>query len=367
LEVGTKENPRHICGISGGKDSSALVIHIKRTRPELFDKLELFFTDTGSELPEVYTYLEKMEKFLGKTILRIKVDLESAEGYKAVTGEDQSVPFDEILKSYKGYLPAPNARWCTRVLKLKPLEAWINGEYCISYIGLRADEPEREGYSSRTKANNIIPNFPFRQDGIEIDDVYRILEETVGLPEYYKWRTRSGCYFCFYQRRVEWAILFNLYPEWFEKSKEYETQHEDGRTFTWVKDKPLDYVEQNYKDIIIRYITKQYKKSQNQSQFHYALSDMINLVQQGQIRELVDSWDIKSYMMLTVKIKKVVPFAQFKEINLMRWSIIKNGEEVETADCIYDACDKVSFVEYPREDFKFIVDCKTNTVTIIVT
>lgn len=61
MTLGTKDNPRHICGISGGKDSSALTVHLKNTRPEVFNKLEFCFTDTGSELPEVYEYLEKME------------------------------------------------------------------------------------------------------------------------------------------------------------------------------------------------------------------------------------------------------------------------------------------------------------------
>ena len=49
---------RHILGISGGKDSAALAIHMARTRPEL--NIEYFFTDTGEELPEVYSYLSKL-------------------------------------------------------------------------------------------------------------------------------------------------------------------------------------------------------------------------------------------------------------------------------------------------------------------
>ena len=32
-------------------------------------------------------------------------------------------------------------------------------------------------------------------------------------PAYYDWRTRSGCYFCFFQRRIEWVGLKERYPE----------------------------------------------------------------------------------------------------------------------------------------------------------
>jgi 3'-phosphoadenosine 5'-phosphosulfate sulfotransferase (PAPS reductase)/FAD synthetase len=291
---GTKENPRHISGISGGKDSSAMAIHIKNNYPEIFEKLELFFTDTGSELEEVYTYLDKLEIYLGKKIVRIKADPTIPEKFKVVDGEDASVPFDDLLKQFKGYLPAPNARWCTRTMKLVPLEQWVGNDYCISYIGIRADEMDREGYVSRSKNKNITPVLLFQQDGLIIDDIYRILEESgVGLPEYYKWRTRSGCYFCFYQRRVEWAILYILYPNWFEESKKYETQHADGRSYTWVKDKPLDYVAENADDIIIRYIRKQFKKSVDKSVFTYNENEMIELIKNGKLKELLDSWDMK--------------------------------------------------------------------------
>ena len=66
-------------------------------------------------------------------------------------------------------------------------------------------------------------------------DVYRILEESgLGLPEYYKWRTRSGCYFCFYQRKAEWVGLMDNHPELFELAKGYEKfNDETGERYTW--------------------------------------------------------------------------------------------------------------------------------------
>lgn len=293
MKKGTTENPRHLSGISGGKDSAAMAIHIKNNYPEIFKKLELFFTDTGSELPEVYTFLDKLEQYLGKKIVRLKADPNREEKFKVVDNEDTSNPFEDLLNQYKGYLPAPNARWCTRTMKLVPLEEWVGDDYCISYIGIRADE-DRAGYVSRSKGGNIRPVFLFQQDGLVLQDIYNLLDESgVGLPDYYKWRTRSGCYFCFYQRRVEWAILYILYQDWFEEAKKYETQHVDGRTYTWVKDKPLEYVEKNSIEIITRYIKKQYKKAQMKDHFTYKEDEMIEMVKQNNLRQLLDSWDIK--------------------------------------------------------------------------
>ena len=45
------DNTRHICGISGGKDSSALAVYMRREVPNM----EYFFCDTGAELPETYS------------------------------------------------------------------------------------------------------------------------------------------------------------------------------------------------------------------------------------------------------------------------------------------------------------------------
>ena len=52
---------RHICGISGGKDSSALAVYLKDEIPDM----EYFFCDTGAELPETYEYLSRLEIILG--------------------------------------------------------------------------------------------------------------------------------------------------------------------------------------------------------------------------------------------------------------------------------------------------------------
>lgn len=90
---------RHILGLSGGKDSTALAIHIKDTRPEIFDKLELYFTDTGRELKETYTYLNKIERYLGKKIHRIKATTTDENGFnetgfKVADKYDKSIPMD---------------------------------------------------------------------------------------------------------------------------------------------------------------------------------------------------------------------------------------------------------------------------------
>jgi 3'-phosphoadenosine 5'-phosphosulfate sulfotransferase (PAPS reductase)/FAD synthetase len=210
---------RHICLISGGKDSTALAIYMRDRNPEI--EMEYVFCDTHKELPETYEYLTRIEAYLGIEIKKLSSDL----------GERG---FDHWLKMFRGYLPSPQMRWCTRELKIEPFEQYIGDDPVFLYIGIRADE-HREGYIS-TKPN-ITPVYPFKDNGITKLDVLRILEDSgIGLPDYYKWRTRSGCYFCFFQRRSEWVGLFENHPDRFELAKGYE-KPEEG--YTWIQGEGL--------------------------------------------------------------------------------------------------------------------------------
>lgn len=218
---------RHVLGISGGKDSAALAIWMQLHRPEVAQHLEYFFCDTGEELPETYEYLVRLESLLGRQIVRLNADR----------------PFEHWRKVYGGVLPSKQMRWCTRQLKLRPLEMWIGEDPTISYVAIRSDE-DRLGYVS-TKPN-IKAVFPFREEGIDKAEVFRILERSgVGIPEYYEWRTRSGCYFCFFQRKVEWLGLKEKHPDLFEKAKAFEKDGQEGMPgFTWNQGESLAELEQ---------------------------------------------------------------------------------------------------------------------------
>lgn len=212
----TAKPVRHVLGLSGGKDSAALAIYLKDKG--CVPEMEYFFCDTGAELPEVYAFIDRLEDYLGKEVARLN------------SGRD----FDHHLKRFGGYLPSPRQRWCTRVLKIEPFEKFIGEDEAISYIGIRADE-FREGYISTKPSIKAV--FPFKEDGIVREDVFRILEESVGIPEYYKWRARSGCYFCFFQQRREWLGLKREHPALFEAAKRYEND-KDG--YTWIQGTTLD-------------------------------------------------------------------------------------------------------------------------------
>lgn len=117
------------------------------------------------------------------------------------------------------------------------------------------------------------------EDILVRDDIFRILEESgVGVPEYYKAiefevngkkstyaRSRSGCFFCFYQQKIEWIWLYEQHPDLFLKAMEYE---KDG--YSWIQDETLveiirpDRIERIKEEYIKR---KERKKSKVQSPY----------------------------------------------------------------------------------------------------
>ena len=147
-------------------------------------------------------------------------------------------------------------------MKIEPFEKFVGSDEVRSYIGIRADEM-REGYIS-TKSN-ITPVFPFIEDDIVRRDVFRILEETVGIPEYYKWRSRSGCYFCFFQRHEEWIGLNENHPDLFKKAAAFEKYNpKTKKGFTWVEGTTLMELLKR-KDKIVDMASKRKTKQDNRT------------------------------------------------------------------------------------------------------
>lgn len=110
------------------------------------------------------------------------------------------------------------------------------------------------------------------------DDIFRILEESgVGVPAYYNKtdfeingkkgqyaRSRSGCYFCFFQQKIEWIWLYEQHPELYKKAMEYE---KDG--YTWGQGESLEELikPERVKQIKEEYLKRMERKSKVKSPY----------------------------------------------------------------------------------------------------
>lgn len=233
---------RHILALSGGKDSAALAVYMRDKYPDL--TLEYVFIDSGYELPETIEYINRIRGVLNISIFKIG----------GACRKDRK-DFEWWLKQKNNYLPSPIHRWCTEILKIIPYNKWIeqncDGQIVYSYVGLRADEKkERKGNLSNRE--NFFQRHPFIEDGLGYENIKVLLEDSgIGFPSYYHWRSRSGCYFCYYQTKKEWIGLHDHHKDLFDKAAAMEkTDHITGKRYTWCEGISLGELVEQREDVL---------------------------------------------------------------------------------------------------------------------
>lgn len=181
---------RHVVGLSGGKDSTALAIRLAEVEPRDY---EYIITPTRNESAEMVAHWLCLEQLLGKRLI-------------VVTSPELTLV--SIIES-EGAIPNWRMRFCTRMLKIEPTIKWIARNQTEEnpirlYVGLRADEETREGIISE----DVDCDFPFRRWGWGLRQVLEYLEHRhIRIP------TRTDCEWCFFQRLYEWYLLWLNNPD----------------------------------------------------------------------------------------------------------------------------------------------------------
>ena len=214
--------------------------------------------------------LAEMEKFVGNeptiSYVGIRGD-EEREGYVSTKPNIQAIfPFRKNIWSLdviNQFLSPKNAD------KVRTIYQQVCPENLVNSVLLVLDTPLTRDFYYSKKLNALLDidvkvfnkavyeylkttdlpvgqldEFPLidNDDILVKDDIFTILEDSgVGVPAYYKpvefevdgrkgtySRSRSGCYFCFYQQKIEWIWLYEQHPNLFKKAMEFE---KDG--YTW--------------------------------------------------------------------------------------------------------------------------------------
>lgn len=141
-----KKPEYHVASFSGGKDSTAMVLHMI----ERGDRLdEVLFCDTTMEFPAMLRHVEKVKKVVEAagikfTTLRAEHDFE----YYLTQVDVPNRKPDSNYFGVPGYgWPSFRTRWCTKYLKIEVINKYLDNlreQYCvIQYIGIAADEDYR--------------------------------------------------------------------------------------------------------------------------------------------------------------------------------------------------------------------------------
>ena len=256
---------------------------IKAAEASHADPFDHYVKFKGKFLPSTFNRwctknlkLDPFEKWIGNDLVVSYVGIrgdENREGYISKKGTVQSIfPFRKNIWSEDVI---------TKVLKNDniPFLQEQFKKHCetskIDRILEAATEPLSTKYTQSDKLNDLLAlstetfnkvvfdflkgtKFPLanednfalldNEDVLGINDIFKLLRESgVGVPKYYEKiefevngvkgeyaRSRSGCYFCFYQQRIEWVWLLEQHPRLFHLAMEYE---KDG--YNWVENESL--------------------------------------------------------------------------------------------------------------------------------
>jgi len=192
---------KRFVSFSGGADSTALAIYLA-DRGENFT---LLFADTGAELPETYWIVPRVAQALNRPLV-------------VVSGPT----FFQRLTAWGFFLPSYSARWCTRELKLGPLDAATGPKPAM--VGICADEAHRMPDADR----------PLVDAGIGKAEARALCESRDLLSPVYKWRTSTSCFCCPFQDPWDWWHLSKEHPDLFALAEEWENQSiAASRGHTW--------------------------------------------------------------------------------------------------------------------------------------
>lgn len=213
-----------VVGISGGKDSTALLLWlIYEFLPQNkipLHKLICTFADTDNEAAETYRHVWLISHKL-RRVKWLKYEMGFYE-----------------LAHHKKIFPHKKARFCTQLLKLEPAKRFMDsleGDI-LSLSGVRAEEStQRSTYTEFAGANETYHGYTEWRPLLDwkLEDVF-LIHKKYGFPLnplYMMGFSRVGCFPCIvYANKKEIRLIANNFPERIDliREKENSFPNENG-------------------------------------------------------------------------------------------------------------------------------------------
>jgi 3'-phosphoadenosine 5'-phosphosulfate sulfotransferase (PAPS reductase)/FAD synthetase len=222
----------HVASFSGGKDSTAMVLHMIE-RGDHLD--EVVFCDTTMEFPAMRRHVEKVKKEIEAagvkfTTLRAPHDFE----YYLTEHEVENRKPNDRLYGIPGYGWAGHlSRWCTSTMKTQHIAAHLKElreQYnVIQYIGIAADEDYR---LEREQNQDPGHRHPLREWGWNEDKALRFCYDRgyywEGLYELKRnpktGKARVSCWCCPLQSYDDLRILRRHFPSLWDRLLELDSR-----------------------------------------------------------------------------------------------------------------------------------------------
>lgn len=198
-----------VVSFSGGKDSTAMLLRLLELGEEI-DRI--IFADTGYVFPELYEYIKRIEKHIGREIeiIQPETTFDSWRDGKLTRGKNKG--------DVRGFPQVLTPCYWTREAKIKPLEKAHKGADVV-FIGIAFDEQQR----CVKKAGRI--RYPLVEwKWTEADCVDYLNKKGLLNPLYVNFN-RLGCWMCPKQSEQSLYVLWKNYPDLWKKLERYEKEN----------------------------------------------------------------------------------------------------------------------------------------------
>jgi 3'-phosphoadenosine 5'-phosphosulfate sulfotransferase (PAPS reductase)/FAD synthetase len=224
----------NVLSISGGKDSTAMLLEMLERGEHIHSAV---FFDTEWEFPAMYEHIEKLQKYTGVKIWKLRSRLPFDYWMTARPIIARKGPNKGSVERIGNGWPSPSRRWCTRqktdAIKLyaKPIEDSVQ---CVGYA---ADETDRSFHDE-----HVVHRFPLQEYGITestaLKICYRHGFNWDGLYHHFR---RVSCFCCPLQRIGELRTLRSKFPHLWQRMLQIEREMPTGtnrgfKDFTTVHD-----------------------------------------------------------------------------------------------------------------------------------
>lgn len=243
---------RVVASISGGKDSAAMSLWLTEQGIE-HDRV---FMDTGWEHPATYEYLRgPLAAKLGQ-----------------ITEIRGPLTMEQVIEKH-GAFPSRKWRFCTRELKVEPLQRYLAslGEEAVNAVGVRAEESEARARMPEWEWSDALEVETWRPLlGWSFEDV-RAIHNRHGLapnPLYLWGAERVGCWPCINARKAEIRLIADVDPGRFVRLADLEERISAaaGASRSWFQAR-LEHPDGNYPPWPIKKVIEWSRTSHGGRQF----------------------------------------------------------------------------------------------------
>ena len=190
---------KYVLSFGAGLNSTGLLVYLVDNDYPLD---EVVFADTGGEVPETYSHLKNVDKYLSKHGIPLTV----------VRSKSGKTLYDKCMS--RRVIPSQLWRWSIRDFKITPIYSYYRSlkAHVNQYLGIAYEERDRKRESGVEYVTNTFPLIDERFSRQDCVDIILANDYDFSMP------VRSGCFFCPFNSLSRWKELYEKHRDFYMRA-----------------------------------------------------------------------------------------------------------------------------------------------------